>query len=113
MRILYGLYSADEGDIYVEGKKVTITSPKEAIQAGIGMVTQHFTLVPTLTVAENIVLGYTDGVLLSQKEIEEKVDAAAKKYGIHVNQGRWLRRSRSVSGKGLKFSRHYIVTLVF
>lgn len=87
MRILYGLYSADEGDIYVEGKKVTITSPKEAIQAGIGMVTQHFTLVPTLTVAENIVLGYTDGVLLSQKEIEEKVDAAAKKYGIHVEPG--------------------------
>ncbi len=87
MRILYGLYSADEGDIYVEGKKVNITSPKEAIQAGIGMVTQHFTLVPTLTVAENIVLGYTDGVLLSQKEIEEKVAAASKKYGIHVEPG--------------------------
>lgn len=87
MRILYGLYTADEGEIYVNEKKVHIASPKEAIQAGIGMVTQHFTLVPTLTVAENIVLGYTDGVLLSQKEIEEKVAAASKKYGIHVEPG--------------------------
>lgn len=84
MRILYGLYSADSGEISVEGKKVNISSPKEAIQAGIGMVTQHFTLVPTLTVAENIVLGYTEGLLLSQKEIEQKVTAASNKYGIHV-----------------------------
>lgn len=87
MRILYGLYTADQGDVYVEEKKVHISSPKEAIQAGIGMVTQHFTLVPTLTVAENIVLGYTDGILLSQKDIEEKVAVASQKYGIQVEPG--------------------------
>jgi len=77
MRILYGLYKADDGEIFINGKKVNIASPKEAIAAGIGMVTQHFTLVPTLTVAENIVLEYTDGMLISQKEIEKGVVSAS------------------------------------
>ena len=84
MRILYGLYRADSGEIFVNGKKVNIFSPKEAIAAGVGMVTQHFTLVPTLTVAENIVLGYSKGIVLSQREIEQAVSAAAEKYGIPV-----------------------------
>lgn len=85
MRILYGLYKADNGEIFIDGKKVNIQSPREAIAAGVGMVTQHFTLVPTLTVAENIVLGYTDGFVLSQKEIEKKVAEASEKYGIQVD----------------------------
>jgi simple sugar transport system ATP-binding protein len=85
MRILYGLYHADSGEIFVNGEKVNITSPKEAIAAGIGMVTQHFTLVPTLTVAENIVLGYTDKFVISQKDIEQKVQEASDKYGVPVN----------------------------
>lgn len=85
MRILYGLYKADEGEISINGKKVVVASPKEAIAAGIGMVTQHFTLVPTLTVAENIVLGYEDGLILSQKEIVKSVAAASQKYGIDVD----------------------------
>lgn len=85
MRILYGLYKADSGEIFVDGKKVTIHSPKEAIAAGIGMVTQHFTLVPTLTVAENIVLGYSNNVVISQKDIEKDVAQASEKYGIPVN----------------------------
>lgn len=85
MRILYGLYKADSGEILVNGEKVSIHSPKEAIAVGVGMVTQHFTLVPTLTVAENVVLGYTNGIVLSQKEIEKTVAAASEKYGIQVN----------------------------
>jgi len=85
MRILYGLYRADSGEIVINGKKVTIHSPKDAIAAGIGMVTQHFTLVPTLTVAENIVLGYSNKVVLSQKEIEKDVAQASEKYGIPVD----------------------------
>ena len=85
MRILYGLYHADSGEIFVDGEKVNITSPKEAIAAGIGMVTQHFTLVPTLTVAENIVLGYNDKFVISQKEIEQKVQESSDKYGVPVN----------------------------
>ena len=85
MRILYGLYRPDSGDILINGQKTQILSPKDAIQAGIGMVTQHFTLVPTLTVAENIVLGYTHSLTISQKDIEAKVKAASEKFGIHVD----------------------------
>src|SRR5512138_2401664 len=73
MRILYGLYTADEGQIIVNGKETAIKSPKDAIQAGIGMVTQHFTLVPTLTVAENVALGYTHGFRVSPKALQKEV----------------------------------------
>jgi len=61
MNILYGLYQPDEGEILLDGQLVKITSPRVAIQNGIGMVHQHFMLVPTLTVAENIVLGMETG----------------------------------------------------
>src|SRR2546430_6567172 len=57
MNILYGLYKADAGEIVLRGKPVTFTSAKDAIEAGIGMVHQHFMLIPVMTVAENIVLG--------------------------------------------------------
>src|SRR5262245_55149732 len=59
MRILYGLYQADEGEIWVNGRPAEIKSPKNAIRLGLGMVTQHFALALPLTVTENIVLGYT------------------------------------------------------
>src|ERR671911_2640605 len=54
MNILYGLYTPDEGEIFVKGKPVTMESPRAAIAAGIGMVHQHFLLIPGMTVAENI-----------------------------------------------------------
>ena len=57
MKILYGLYQPDEGTISLNGQPVTITSPTDAIRQGIGMIHQHFMLVPTLTVAENVALG--------------------------------------------------------
>ena len=57
MRILYGLTTADAGDILVDGQAITIRSPRDAIAAGIGMVTQHFSLVRPMTVAENLALG--------------------------------------------------------
>lgn len=57
MNVLYGLYHPDEGDIVLEGQPVRFKSPRDAIARGIGMVHQHFMLVPTLTVAENVVLG--------------------------------------------------------
>ena len=56
MNVLYGLYHPDEGEILLEGRKVTMSSPKEAIELGIGMVHQHFMLIPVMSVAENIVL---------------------------------------------------------
>ena len=85
MRILYGLYHADEGEIRVNDQVAEIKSPKDAIALGIGMVTQHFALVPPLTVTENIVLGYTDSFRLNMDEAHEKVKVAAEKYGIPVN----------------------------
>ena len=57
MNILYGLYSADEGEILIDGEPTAFSGPNDAIAAGIGMVHQHFMLVPVMTVAENVVLG--------------------------------------------------------
>src|SRR5918998_3300311 len=57
MKILYGLYRPDRGSISIYGEEVEIHDPKDAVERGIGMVHQHFTLIPPLTVAENIVLG--------------------------------------------------------
>jgi simple sugar transport system ATP-binding protein len=84
MRILYGLYHADEGEILVNNQVVEIKSPRDAIDLGIGMVTQHFALVPPLTVSENIILGYTGAFRLDLNETHQKVAAASKKYGIEV-----------------------------
>ncbi|HWQ46716.1 MAG TPA: ABC transporter ATP-binding protein [Longilinea sp.] len=85
MRILYGLYQADSGEIKVKGKPVTIHSPKDAIANGIGMVSQHFTLVLPLTVAENIVLGYSKKATYTPKAVEEEVAKASAKFGVEVN----------------------------
>ena len=57
MNMLYGLYQPDEGEILVDGKPVQFTGPSDAIRAGIGMVHQHFMLVPVFTVTENVMLG--------------------------------------------------------
>src|SRR4249919_1671917 len=65
MRIAYGFYNADSGEIYVDGNKVDIKGPHDAIKLGIGMVHQHFMLVDTMTVAENIVLGAETGSALN------------------------------------------------
>ncbi len=85
MRILYGLYHPDSGVIKVKEQPVVIHSPKDAIQLGIGMVTQHFALVPPLTVAENVVLGYQNSFVLNQTEIEESVAEAARRFGLEIN----------------------------
>ncbi len=85
MRILYGLYHADQGEIFINQEKVTISSPKDAIQLGVGMVTQHFTLVPTLSVAENLVLGESGSPFLRPKEIHQRVQEACERYGITVD----------------------------
>jgi general nucleoside transport system ATP-binding protein len=57
MNILYGLYEQDEGEILVRGKEIKVESPSDAIAAGIGMVHQHFMLIPVFTVTENVMLG--------------------------------------------------------
>jgi simple sugar transport system ATP-binding protein len=91
MRILYGLYKADSGTIRVDGKPVAIHSPKDAIANGIGMVTQHFALVPPLSVAENVVLGYSSGFVYKKSDIEQKVGEAARRFGVDVDPGALVR----------------------
>jgi len=85
MRILYGLYSEDEGQVCINEEPVIIHSPKDAIKLGVGMVTQHFTLVPTLTVAENLVLGESGSIAVNLSDVEKKVANASERFGIPVN----------------------------
>jgi len=68
MKILYGLYTQDAGEIYLDGSRLTLESPQDAIDAGIGMVHQHFQLIPRLTVAENVVLGEREPATMFRPE---------------------------------------------
>src|SRR3954447_26065385 len=88
MSILYGLYRPDEGEIRVDGERVTIDSPKHAIDLGIGMVHQHFMLIPVMTVTENIVLAQEPrraGVLLDEKAAEKRVADVARTFNFAVD----------------------------
>ncbi|MBI1280650.1 MAG: ATP-binding cassette domain-containing protein [Anaerolineaceae bacterium] len=84
MKILYGFYQPDEGEILVEGKPVTLKSPVDAIRAGIGLVSQHFSLVPTFTVAENIVLGFENTAILNHDKLNQTVADTARRYGFTI-----------------------------
>src|SRR3982751_1542015 len=87
MRIAYGFYRADSGEIFVDGKKVEIHSPADAIALGIGMVHQHFMLVDTMTVAENIVLGAEPGtaVALDLQEAEKQIARLSQEFKLSVD----------------------------
>src|SRR5437764_12545207 len=87
MNILYGLYKPDGGEILLRGKPVTFGSARDAILAGIGMVHQHFMLIPVMTVAENIVLGVEprDGILLDERTAERRVRDLSERFGLAVN----------------------------
>jgi len=87
MRILYGLYQPDEGEILLNGKDVRISSPRAALTYHIGMVHQHFRLVPTLSVAENVVLGLDEGTgpFLNYRKTGKKISGIADRYGLAVD----------------------------
>ncbi len=88
MNILYGLYRHDEGEILLNGKPAEITSAHAAIEAGIGMVHQHFMLIPVMTVAENIVLAAEPkigGVLLDTAAAERRVRELADQFKFHID----------------------------
>jgi general nucleoside transport system ATP-binding protein len=88
MSILYGLYHPDEGEIRVDGQPVKIETPSRAIELGIGMVHQHFMLVPVMTVTENIVLGEEPrrrGRLLDVREGAKRVKELSERYGLAVD----------------------------
>jgi ABC-type uncharacterized transport system ATPase subunit len=88
MNMLYGLLQPDSGEIVIDGDKVRITSPSDAINHGIGMVHQHFMLVPVFTVAENIMLGRENthaGGVLDRKKANRLVTELSERYGFEVD----------------------------
>lgn len=92
MRQLYGLYRPDEGEIRVNGVVQHFHSPADAISAGIGMIHQHFMLVPTLTVAENVALGLksTRGIQLDLDVVAARIEELAKRYGLKVDPSAYV-----------------------
>ncbi|MCS7061268.1 MAG: ABC transporter ATP-binding protein [Anaerolineae bacterium] len=101
MNILYGLYQPDAGEIRINGQTVTIASPHDAIARGIGMVHQHFMLVPPLTVAENIILGQELNVpatrplgplaVLHRREASRRIRELSHQYGLDVDPDAYVR----------------------
>lgn len=88
MNILYGLYSPDEGEIFVRGRRVEIRSPGDAIALGIGMVHQHFMLVPVLTVTENVMLGVEsirNGLFLDRAAVARRIREISRQHGLEVD----------------------------
>jgi len=87
MNILYGLHKPDSGEIFVDGKSIVIHSPKDSIQVGIGMVHQHFMLIPVFSVAENIMLGdeTTHMGMLDTKAVSQRVHELSQQYSLEVD----------------------------
>ncbi|GAB4404326.1 MAG: ABC transporter ATP-binding protein [Anaerolineales bacterium] len=94
MNILYGLYQPDAGEIFVRGKKVEIHQPNDAIRLGIGMVHQHFMLVPVFTVTENVMLGVESmryGLFLDRRRAADQVREISKQYKLEVNPDDYIK----------------------
>ena len=88
MNVLYGLSQPDEGEIRVKGNPVTFSSAKDAIRSGIGMVHQHFMLIPVMTVAENIVLANEptrEGVFFDRQAAEKRVADLSRAYKLAID----------------------------
>jgi simple sugar transport system ATP-binding protein len=86
MNILSGLYSPDAGTITIKGRLQVFRSPRDAIRAGVGMVHQHFMLVPTLSVWENVALGLEDNpIVMDKTPVVERIRDIQDRYGIHVD----------------------------
>jgi simple sugar transport system ATP-binding protein len=87
MNILFGYYSADAGEIFIKGEKADLSSPKDAISRGVGMIHQHFALVPSQTVLENIIIGTATGKgpFLDLKTARRKLLALEEQFGLQVD----------------------------
>ena len=85
MNILYGLYQQDEGTVHLKGKEVRIKDPKEAIDLGIGMVHQHFMLIPALSAIENVILGMKNSKVLNLEKAAADVEKLAATYGMKLD----------------------------
>ncbi|MGC8856247.1 MAG: ABC transporter ATP-binding protein [Anaerolineae bacterium] len=94
MNILYGLYQPDEGEIWIRGEKVDIHDPNDAIQRGIGMVHQHFMLVPVMTVTENVMLGIEEkrnGIFLDRATVAKRIREISEQYGLDVDPDAYIK----------------------
>lgn len=91
MNILAGMYQPDKGTIVVRGHTVQIRSPQDSLSLGIGMVYQHFTLVPNLTVLENLMLGFEGGLFLNLKKAQRKLQQISESYGLSIEPHRMTR----------------------
>jgi simple sugar transport system ATP-binding protein len=85
MNILSGMHQPDTGTIIVRDQTVKIRSPQDSLRLGIGMVYQHFTLIPTLTVMENLVLGFEDGLFLNLKRAGQRLQKISATYGLSID----------------------------
>lgn len=87
MNIIFGLYQPDEGEIYINGEKVHFTGPKDSIKHGIGMVHQHFMLIPKLTVTDNIIIGEETGTFwkVDRKGAAKEISEISEKYGLKID----------------------------
>lgn len=87
MNMLYGLYHPDEGEIWIKGEKVELKNPRDAIDRGVGMVHQHFQLVPVMTVAENVMLGaeVVKNGRLHMRAARKRVSELSQQYGLKVD----------------------------
>jgi ABC-type uncharacterized transport system ATPase subunit len=92
MHQLFGMLQPDSGDILINGEKVHFRSPADAISAGIGMIHQHFMLVETMTVAQNLALGRksTKGLLLDLDVVSEEIRQLSKDYGLQVDPDAYI-----------------------
>ena len=85
MNILFGYYTCDEGEIFIKGKKAELSSPKDAISRGVGMIHQHFALVPSQTVLENIIVGAGSGIFLDLKSARRNLLALQERFGLKID----------------------------
>ena len=92
MKILFGLYAPDKGEIFLDGERSRVRSPASAIAAGIGMIHQHFMLVPTLTVTENVALGLTSNRKgrPDLASVRTRIVELSEIYGLDVNPDAYL-----------------------
>jgi simple sugar transport system ATP-binding protein len=92
MKVLYGMYEPDEGEIWLNGERVSINSPTDAIELGIGMIHQHFMLVETLTVAENVALGLPSGrgPLTDLEQVSRRIRELGKIYGLQIDPDAYI-----------------------
>ncbi len=94
MNILYGLYKPDKGEILVQDQKVDILDPNHAIAHGIGMVHQHFMLIPVMTVTENVMLGIEpthNGIFLDEAKVAKHIREISEQYGLEVDPDAYIK----------------------